>query len=363
MHIAQPLDPYSDMKNLGNHNKDSARFFIRSTNQYVALCIHEYLQDLGRIHTTMTEVKDPMGKKKKQAKINSKQTVSESFETILRHNLNLIPRWETAARSWEDIEGVHQMRVSFRRLRSALSAFRSAVPRQASISFAEELRWLGNQLGLARDLDVFIDEGLSEIGNKLPLAGKDKMDAIVMQHREVSYEAVRTMLDGDRYVRFKNHFLDWLDNKAWEQQEIEPKHYKRLDSKIVPFARQLLNRLEHRVQKRGKHVDRESAEEMHRLRIECKKLRYAAEFFLPLFKGMNEFITHMKGLQDLLGKMNDVSVMQHLLDRLLADVSDPEIIQYAGGLVGWRACDYDMMLGSFNDRWEEFANANHPWSR
>ena len=47
MHIAQPLDPYSDMKNLGNHNKDSARFFIRSTNQYVALCTHEYLQDLG----------------------------------------------------------------------------------------------------------------------------------------------------------------------------------------------------------------------------------------------------------------------------------------------------------------------------
>ena len=47
MHIAQPLDPYSDMKNLGNHNKDSARFFIRSTNQYVALCTHDYLQDLG----------------------------------------------------------------------------------------------------------------------------------------------------------------------------------------------------------------------------------------------------------------------------------------------------------------------------
>ncbi len=47
MHIAQSLDPYSDMKNLGNHNKDYARFFIRSTNQYIALCTHDYLQDLG----------------------------------------------------------------------------------------------------------------------------------------------------------------------------------------------------------------------------------------------------------------------------------------------------------------------------
>ncbi len=37
MRIAQPLDPYSEMKILSNHNKDSTRFFIRSTNQYVAL--------------------------------------------------------------------------------------------------------------------------------------------------------------------------------------------------------------------------------------------------------------------------------------------------------------------------------------
>ena len=56
MHIAQPLDPYSDMKNLGNHNKDSARFFIRSTNQYVALCTHEYLQDLGIIQNSSSSL-------------------------------------------------------------------------------------------------------------------------------------------------------------------------------------------------------------------------------------------------------------------------------------------------------------------
>ncbi len=43
MHIAQSIDPYSVMKNLGNHNKDYTRFFIRSTNQYVALCTHDFL--------------------------------------------------------------------------------------------------------------------------------------------------------------------------------------------------------------------------------------------------------------------------------------------------------------------------------
>ena len=65
MHIAQPLNPYIDMKNLGNHNKDTARFFIRSTNQYVALCTHDNLQDLGNnIHRS---IKNPVDDKHQQA--------------------------------------------------------------------------------------------------------------------------------------------------------------------------------------------------------------------------------------------------------------------------------------------------------
>jgi len=46
-HIAQALDPYSDICSLGNHNKDSSRSQIRSTNHYLALCKHDHLQDLG----------------------------------------------------------------------------------------------------------------------------------------------------------------------------------------------------------------------------------------------------------------------------------------------------------------------------
>jgi CHAD domain-containing protein len=108
-------------------------------------------------------------------------------------------------------------------------------------------------------------------------------------------------------------------------------------------------------------VDRDVAEEMHQLRIQCKKLRYAAEFFTPLFDGMENFIGHMKGLQDLLGIMNDVAVMQHLLEDLLADTRDPEVLQYAGGLVGWRTRQYHEIKDSFDERWEELLNAKHPW--
>ena len=44
-HMAQVIDPYNDINTLGNHNKDSAQIFIRSTTQYPTPCKHDHLQD------------------------------------------------------------------------------------------------------------------------------------------------------------------------------------------------------------------------------------------------------------------------------------------------------------------------------
>ena len=68
-------------------------------------------------------------KPKKVVPIFASQSVGEVFATILKHNFDHLAEWEQAARSWENIEGVHQVRVSFRRMRSALSAFRTAIPK------------------------------------------------------------------------------------------------------------------------------------------------------------------------------------------------------------------------------------------
>jgi CHAD domain-containing protein len=118
---------------------------------------------------------------------------------------------------------------------------------------------------------------------------------------------------------------------------------------------------ERKVLAAGSHVDRNDAHAMHRLRIECKKLLYAAEFFFPLFAGMDGFIVHMRGLQDLLGLMNDVAVTSGLLADLTADANDHEVVVYAGGPIGWRTRDYHHMLDKFDLYREELVEAKHPW--
>jgi CHAD domain-containing protein len=294
--------------------------------------------------------------------ITREQSASEVFATILRHNYDYMLTWLDSARSWDDIEGVHQVRVSFRRMRSALSLFRDAVPREVTDVWNEEMRWIAGELGDARDLDVFIDEALGPAAAVLPLPGADRLRQLAEQGRAQVYrERVVPMLESERFQRFCDDFSAWVDARAWEQSPMKKKQRKRLHAGILSYSRRLLDKQERRVLSAGTNVDRNQAEEMHQLRIECKKLRYAAEFFRPLFDGLDVFIGHMKGLQDLLGVMNDVAVTRGLLDNLLGSSREHDVLVYAGGLIGWRTCEFHHLLERFDDYWEEFVEAKHPW--
>ena len=50
-----------------------------------------------------------------------------------------------------------------------------------------------------------------------------------------------------------------------------------------------------------------------------------------------------------------------MLEALLDEEDDVEVLQYAGGLVGWRTRQYYEIKDSFNERWDEFVQAKHPW--
>jgi CHAD domain-containing protein len=302
-------------------------------------------------------------KTNKHIELDAGQTVSTTIQAILSHNLGYLSEWEAAARSSSDTEGVHQVRVSFRRMRSALQVFRPALPKCVSEHWGGPMQELAGRLGQARDLDVFIVEVLGGVRGMLPLPGEKALETRLRQARTRAYRDVRRTLDSAEFADFKREFRDWVDGRGWEQADLTDKHRGVLAGDVVPFARKVLDRQERRVLEVGTHVNKHDQPGMHRLRIQCKKLRYAAEFFLPFFNGMDEFIGHMKGLQDLLGVMNDVAVMHGLLEQVLAGEQDANALQYAGGVVGWRSCYYHGLLDDFERRWGEFVEAKHPWWR
>jgi triphosphatase len=61
----------------------------------------------------------------------------------------------------------------------------------------------------------------------------------------------------------------------------------------------------------------------HRLRIQAKKLRYAAEFFAAAFprkkfmRRRKNFVARLEQLQDALGDLNDIAVNEKLSEQLV----------------------------------------------
>lgn len=293
--------------------------------------------------------------------VESHHTAGIAFQCILRHNLEHLYAFEAAAHSWHHPEGVHQVRVALRRMRSAFCVFRRAVPRPVGAPWEARMQELAGRLGPARDLDVFITETLAEVRNLLPLPGGERLAELAQRRRVAAYDRVRAMLDGRLYHEFKDELNRWIETRGWERHGDDPLVRAQMTQEVVPFARQVLDRQERRVLDVGTHVDRHDARQMHRLRIACKKLRYATQFFAPLFDGMDGFIEHTKHLQDLLGEMNDTAVMGALIGQILDGVDEAEVEAYAGGVVGWRAHRTQVLLESFDARWDAFVETLHPW--
>ena len=257
------------------------------------------------------------------------------------------------------IEGVHQMRVGFRRLRSGLKIFRPLVPREASEMLVEEIRWLNGFLGPARDWDVFLYEGLVPLFNYFPRKRslhlfRAKAETIRQTHNRL----LRDALVEPRYAIIGERFIAWLAERAWHNEASE-RQAKRLAESVARFATPLLEQDHRRVIKRGEAFARASPEQRHALRIRIKEIRYALDFFAGLYPSntIKPYLASLAKLQDCLGVMNDISVAHRLLDEAGSGTASA-----ARQLIdGWYGCRYDVYQREFPDLWQRFTACERPW--
>lgn len=291
--------------------------------------------------------------------IHADQSVEQTFEEILRADLARAREWEPVALAGEDPEGVHQMRVCLRRVRSALVIFGPAIPRKFTRSFLKELKWAAKTLDRARDLDVYITENLSSKGKER----NGKMRRIAMKHREKAYDLVADFIRGERYRRICGEFTQWVEAHGWrvglsdEQKDV-------LEGSVTPFSSEMLNRQRARVLEAGMDIASLEDDTLHQLRIKCKKLRYAAEFFAPLYpKEMKNYIRHLTALQDQLGSLHDTTVMRDLQKDLLKNKKKRSLNRYARRLVRARDKQAKTVSRALLESWDGFTNAEGPWGQ
>jgi triphosphatase len=103
--------------------------------------------------------------KAKQLRLSKEMTVEQAAQAMLGNCLRQIQANQPGVALGKDVEGLHQMRVGLRRLRSALGMLKTVI--DVPPVLADDIAWLASELGPARDWDVLA-------GTTLPsLMGED----------------------------------------------------------------------------------------------------------------------------------------------------------------------------------------------
>jgi triphosphatase len=270
-------------------------------------------------------------------------------------------------------EGLHQTRVAVRRLRAALSLFGPMLTDPESTELKSQLRWLTGELNPARELDVFI----GRVMRLMTDGHRDRLGLAALlkdlrQRRAQAYARVGSACNSYRFRDLVLNTAAWIEVGDWTRNGDELARALRRRS-IVETAADELQRRWKNIHKRGKHLRKLSPRRRHKLRIQTKKVRYAAEFFVEVFPGKRAhkrreaFVTRLEKLQDALGDLNDISVHGGLSAGLAQDGDGTRKMHRrkafaAGRLSGFEEARMASVLRDANRACRAFARSKPFWT-
>jgi CHAD domain-containing protein len=240
-------------------------------------------------------------------------------------------------------EGVHAMRVAVRRLRSALATGRPFLDRSVSEPLRDELSWLSDALGEARDaemqrerlehaIDALVEER-QDLDWEPALVRPALLGPLVVRH-ERAVAALRDVLGGDRYAQLLDRLRALVAQPPWTAKA---------DKRIRGAYRRRLGHDLRRLQARVDAAEDEGLgpEErniaLHQARKAVKRARYAAEPLRPVYGApAQRLVKRLKKLQSRLGEHQDTVVTREYLHELTLSEEttlDPKAALVAGALI------------------------------
>lgn len=282
-------------------------------------------------------------------RVNASLVLGEMAFAVLRQQFAVMVSHEPGTRLGEDVEELHDMRVSTRRLRAAMKLFEDVLP-ERSRWLREELRHFAASLGDVRDLDVQIEEvkGVGG-GDQEEVEALAAIVAALGERREAARERLLEALDSDRYARFQSSFAEMLRRGPEGTEATASTNGSANGSSgatvaagmpVLEAAPDLLGRRYRVWRKAAGRLDEIShPEEYHDLRKKGKRLRYALEFFSGVYgeEATGTLVQPLKAVQDSLGRHQDAIIAADLLREIaVATPRLPKRTVFAMGLLAQR---------------------------
>jgi CHAD domain-containing protein len=287
------------------------------------------------------------------------ETIHSAAKKIIGSLLSTLRANESGIRSDLDTEFLHDFRVASRRIRSAVSQIKGAFDADIHINLNTDMRFIGTLTNRLRDLDVYL-LSRNRFQEMLPdnlRAGLDSFFHVLKEQRQTEIQKVRTHLDSSEYHSILDRWSRLF--KPGNDQELpagttpcEP---------VILFAKRIITKRFKNVMKTGRLITGSSpSADLHRLRIQCKKLRYLLEFFHSLFpeEQMKVLEKHLKDLQTVLGDFNDLSIQKRFLENVLVTGSrtrkSMDLFTSLGGLIAMLYNQRNIVRDQFHNTFDSF---------
>jgi CHAD domain-containing protein len=256
-------------------------------------------------------------KSEKRGKLTKKElrsiTLGDYAHLVLAKQYERLVQQEAGVLADQHPEHLHQMRVSSRRLRTALRVFESVVhlPKPAR---EKPIQNLARVLGQLRDLDVQIADLKEQYRPQVPKSEQQLIDQAIqrlMEQRVTALEQVQTTLTGAKYQTLKESYAAWLENPEYQPLADLPV-VTALPDLLSPLLSELLLHPGWWVTNDQRHT--KAGLLLHELRKTCKHARYQAEFFTSFYgDAFEQWVDELKQLQEQLGIVQDTHVLLEIL--------------------------------------------------
>ena len=257
----------------------------------------------------------PIVSKAQTIKLDTQTSVADALQSMIWSCLFHLQANVPGALKKADDEYLQQVRVALRRLRVVLNMVAKHHADTELEYLNDTIAKLGSALGRSREWDVFVTEILPAIlKDTVGHAGLMALARKSEKHRQDSHQLVHAALKTSDFPRLLLRFGAWMNGNYWEKFSNA--------GDLSQFAQQVLHRLCQKMHRRGEGIQGEvNNEQLHKLRIACKNLRYSTELFvsLPGLVINDKQLKKLTKLQDILGKLHDKAVALQLLDELTRD--------------------------------------------
>jgi CHAD domain-containing protein len=267
--------------------------------------------------------------------ITAAQPASQAAATILLRLLDTIDANVGGVLADTDTEFLHDLRVAVRRTRSALKLFGDVLDGEEVAFFAAEFKWVGDLTTPIRDLDVHLLD-FDDTARTLSAAKPDDLEPFRAYLEQRRRREFRVLSRGLKSARFTELSSRWRAKLTAIKDGNPPAGGGTTGVLAAERTRTAFTK----VARRGAAITEQSPpESLHDLRKRCKELRYALEFFAPLYDRATQakVVGELKRLQDCLGEFQDTEVqigeIRTLATAMLAAGEAPAVTLLAMGEV------------------------------